>query len=230
MHPSMKGVRAVFFDAVGTLLLPAEPVAATYRKIASHHGLDLDEITIRDRLIAAFERQERVDHAAMWRTNEAREIQRWQSIVSETLAQADNPLACFEELWAWYSDAKAWTANPETAEILGVLHQRGFTLGMASNFDARLNGIIGQMNEFALVRDRCVVSSLVTWRKPSAEFFAEVARVAGQEPEQVLFVGDDRRNDLEGAIASGFRGLLLDSQMKEEKGADRIRRLQELVV
>jgi putative hydrolase of the HAD superfamily len=227
MHPALQSVRAVFFDAVGTLLLPAEPVSATYRRIAARHGLNLDENTVRTRLVAAFERQELIDHQASWRTSEERERKRWETIVCETLREADDPLACFEDLWSWFSRPGAWMANPDTGEVLAILHQRGLILGMASNFDARLNGLISRIEAFALLEARCVVSSLATWRKPSRAFFAEVARVAGHEPGEILFIGDDRRNDLEGALAAGFRGLLLDKN--GEKSAERIHRLGELV-
>ena len=210
MHPSLNGIRAVFFDAVGTLLFPAEPVSATYRRIAAKQGIEIDEETVRSRLLPAFERQERVDHAGGWRTDEAREVERWRTIVTETLEEVPDPTACFQELWQWYSAPLAWQAHPQTAEVLTVLQQHGLILGMASNFDARLHQIIGQMQVFAPVRERCVVSSLTTWRKPASEFFAEVVRLSDSALEEVLFIGDDRRNDYDGAHAAGLRAVLLE--------------------
>ena len=84
-------VRAVFFDAVGTLLTPAEPVSATYRFVAQRHGAGLDEATIRARLRESFEKQERLDYQAGWRTNEPREAERWRTIVRETLREVADP-------------------------------------------------------------------------------------------------------------------------------------------
>jgi putative hydrolase of the HAD superfamily len=99
---------------------------------------------------------------------------------------------------------------------------------MASNFDARLVAIVKGVADLAPVRDRLVVSSLAGWRKPAAEFFHDVIRLAGVAKEQILFVGDDLRNDLEGARAAGLQGLLLDPSGKANSMA-RIATLAELL-
>jgi putative hydrolase of the HAD superfamily len=81
---------------------------------------------------------------------------------------------------------------------------------MASNFDARLRSIVGGIPELAPLRERCVVSSLVGWRKPSPSFFRAVAEAAGWVPEHILFVGDQPENDFDGAKAAGMLALLYD--------------------
>ena len=81
--------------------------------------------------------------------------------------------------------------------------------------------------ELAPARGRCVVSSLVGWRKPAPQFFAALVEAAGCQSHQVLYVGDDKRNDLDGATAAGLRAVLLDPAA-ENSGADRIRGLRDL--
>jgi putative hydrolase of the HAD superfamily len=90
------------------------------------------------------------------------------------------------------------------------LESRGLVLGIASNFDARLVRLLDGLPGLAAVRDRCVVSSLVGWRKPARPFFATVAAAAGCEPRAVLYVGDDPVNDLHGATAAGLPAALYD--------------------
>ena len=211
----LTGVRAVFFDAVGTLLYPAAPVAITYRHAALRHGVSIEEATIRHRLRDAFVRQEQLDQVTGWRTSEAREVERWRHIVHDTLREVDRPEPCFAELWDWFRNPSAWKTHPETAVVLAELSARGLTLGMASNFDARLAEIVSAKSELQPLATRLVISSLVGWRKPAPEFFAAIMATVPLAAEQILFVGDDRRNDYEGAIAAGMRAVLLSNESTE---------------
>lgn len=220
-------IQAVYFDAVGTLLFPAQPVAHTYAEFARRHGFDVDEKNFASAFRDAFARQERTDSLNNWRTDEARERARWQAIVADLIPNAAS-IACFEELWEWYGKPEAWRANPEFAEVLIELIQRGRTVGVASNFDSRLNSVLDATPELARLRDRCVISSLTGWRKPARDFFDAVVQNAGYTPSQVVYVGDDLRNDFHGATAAGLRAILYDPNGRGEVGL-RIRSLRDLL-
>lgn len=219
--------RAVFFDAVGTLLFPAASVHQTYADIGRRHGVVLPEGDVRLAFREAFARQERRDFQEGWPTDEARERARWRAIVGEVLPGPD-PEACFADLWAWFSTPEAWAPHPEAADVLAELAGRGLTVGVASNFDARLVGLVDALPALAPLRGRCVVSSLVGWRKPAGEFFQAVRQAAGCPADQILYVGDDLRNDVHGATAAGLRAVLFDPEGKAEDGP-RIRRLRDLL-
>jgi putative hydrolase of the HAD superfamily len=222
-------LRAVYFDAVGTLLTPADPVAATYRAAALRFGLDLDEATIRSRVWEAFEKQERLDHQQGWQASEAREAERWRSVIQETLRELADPSDCFHWLWEWYRSPDAWTVHPEAAGVLAELAKRGLIVGLASNFDARLGPIVAAKPELGLLKERCAISSLVGWRKPSEHFFREVVHRAGCAAAEILYVGDDVRNDYKGARAAGLRSILFDPADKSQE-AERILSFRELLV
>lgn len=201
------GVRAVFFDAVGTLITPREPVARTYAEFARRHGQDVAEERVRGTFREAFDRQEEIDRAAGWRTNEPRERARWLAIVSEVLSRTH---AYFDELWGWFATPAAWKIHPEAAEVILELTRRGLAVGIASNFDSRLLGLIDAFPELVPVRPRCAISSLIGWRKPAPEFFAYLIQLAGYPAAEILHVGDDPRNDVDGATAAGLRAILFD--------------------
>jgi putative hydrolase of the HAD superfamily len=219
--------RSVFFDAVGTLLFPRQPVAQTYAEVARRHGSRLTEADIRPRFRPAFARQEQIDESAGWRTDEDREKARWRAIVAETIPDADAD-SCFAELWAHFSRPDAWAVHEEAEGIFAELTRRGIVPGIASNFDARLTGLVEAIQTLAPVRDQCVVSSLVGFRKPAAEFFAVLPRAAGCQPGRMLYVGDDLRNDIEGAAAAGIRAVLYDPDGLSTDGR-RIRRLRDIL-
>jgi putative hydrolase of the HAD superfamily len=198
----------LFFDAVGTLLHPEPSAPAVYATVGRRFGSRLDESIIATRFRAAFRRQEEMDHANGLRTDEGREVARWRAIVREVLDDVTDAEACFAELYAHFARADAWRCVPETAEVLETLAARGHVLGIASNFDHRLRGLVEYLPALRAVR-QLVISSEVGWRKPAQEFFAEMCRQAGSTPEQILYVGDDLINDYRGARTAGMRTVLL---------------------
>lgn len=197
------GVRAVAFDAVGTLIVPAVPVLTTYRACGQRHGITVDDATLQGRFQAAVRREDALDRAAGWRTSEEREVRRWRAIVTATLGVT----ACFDELWAHFARSDAWRAGPAVGLLYDALGS-GLAVAVASNFDARLRPVLAGVVGLPGI-DRVVVSSEVGWRKPAAEFFAAVADSLGTDAEHVLFVGDDRANDYEAALAAGMRTALI---------------------
>lgn len=206
VHP---GIRAVFFDAVGTLLFPTPGALLVYSHVARRLGLDLSHTALRERFVAAYRAEEEADRAAGWVTSEAREVARWRRIVTETLSGVRYPDACFEELFEHFARPSAWTVNADAAAVLPALRDRGLILGLASNYDARLESVLAGHPELAPLRERVVISAAVGFRKPAAEFFREVVRAAGCDPREVLLVGDDLGNDYEGATAAGMEAVLL---------------------
>jgi putative hydrolase of the HAD superfamily len=205
----LAGVRAVFFDAVGTLIHPRPSAAEVYFAAAARFGSRLSLPAIAARFAAAFRHQEEHDLAAGLRTDEAREVARWRAIVGEVLDDVSDPQGCFRELYEHFARPDAWRVEPAAAAVLTELAGRGFTLGVASNFDHRLRLVLAGLPELRPIR-HVVISSEVGWRKPAAAFFRAVSEQAGVAAEQVLFVGDDFANDYEGARAAGLGAALLD--------------------
>jgi putative hydrolase of the HAD superfamily len=199
----------IFFDAVGTLIHSEPSAPAVYAAIGRRFGSRLDEAQIAPRFRAAFHRQEEADYANDLRTSEEREVARWQAIVGEVLDDVSDAETCFKALYAHFARADAWRCVPETAEVLATLAARGHVLGIASNFDQRLPGIVEQMPSLHPVR-YLVISSEIGWRKPAGSFFAQMCRKSGASVEDVLYVGDDPSNDYLGGRAAGLRVLILD--------------------
>ena len=201
----------VFFDAVGTLIHPDPPAPLVYAAAGRRFGGRLAEATIAARFRAAFRRQEELDRAGNLRTDEAREVARWRAIVCEVLDDISDTEMCFQELYAHFAQPGAWRCQPKSAAVLAALAERGHLLGIASNFDHRLRGLVENMPALRPVRD-LVISSEIGWRKPAPEFFAAMCRHAGSTPEQILYVGDDLVNDYQGARDAGMRAVLLATQ------------------
>jgi putative hydrolase of the HAD superfamily len=202
-------IRVVFFDAVGTLIHPRPSAVEVYVAVGRQFGSRLDAATIHDRFRAAFRRQEDYDRAHGYRTDNDREVRRWRTIVGEVLDDVSDADACFQALFAHFARPDAWACAPDTAAVLNELLDRGYQLGLASNFDERLHTVADGLPELRPLRYR-VVSAEVGWRKPDPRFFAKLAEAACVTAEQICVVGDDLANDYEGAAAAGMAAVLYD--------------------
>lgn len=227
--PLLTGVRALVFDAVGTLIHPDPSAAVVYAEIGRRFGSQLTPREIGPRFAAAFTREEAIDPALGLRTSEAREVLRWQRIVAEVLEDVRDPGACFRQLFEHFARPGSWRCDPNAAATLACLAQRGYTLGIASNYDRRLRTVVAGLPALRPVQ-HLVISSEVGWRKPAPEFFAAVARDVALAPAQIAFVGDDPANDYEGARRAGFPAILLDPKGRyRTTGPLRMHGLQDLL-
>jgi putative hydrolase of the HAD superfamily len=227
-QPLGPSVRAVFFDAVGTLIHPDPSAAEAYHAVGRRFGSQLSCAEVRRRFRAAFQAEEKRDAVAGLRTSEERELTRWRSIVPAVLDDVDDPDGCFAELYDHFARPCAWRIEPGTAETLDELARRGYQLGMASNYDRRLRTVVTGLAALAPV-NRLIISSEVGWRKPAAPFFAAMCASVGLAPAQVVLVGDDMGNDYDGARAAGLRAILFDPDGKFVAVRERVVRLSELV-
>lgn len=204
-------IRAVFFDAVGTLIEPWPSAIEVYEEMGRRHGSSLARSEIASRFRSAFRREDDIDRQAHWQTSEEREQRRWRHIVAAVLDDVKDGEACFRALWQHFARPEAWHCLEGADPVLAELERRGYTLGMASNFDSRLRSVAGGLMELRPVRS-LIISSESGWRKPAAQFFERVVNAARVSAEEVLFVGDDPLNDGEGSRAAGMGVALLGGE------------------
>lgn len=215
--PLLHGIRAIVFDAVGTVIHPKPSAPVLYAEVGWRFGSQRSAAEITPCFIAAFAREEAIDCANDLRTSEAREIERWRRIVAQVLDDVTDPAACFRALFEHFSRPEAWRCDADAAATIATLARRGYVLGMASNYDRRLRSVAAGLSALRPLQ-HLLISSEVGWRKPSPRFFLAVCQAFDLPPESILFVGDDLANDFEGARAAGLRAVLFDPK---EKHVDR---------
>lgn len=218
--------RAVFFDAVGTVLHPTPGAPAVYAEAAAGYGLTIDPATILARFREAFRREEVADERAGWETSEEREVARWRAIVRESLPGA--PDECSELLYYHFARPEAWCVPDEAVALFDHLTCRGLRLGLASNYDSRLDSVVAGRPELGPLARLVVISSRVGYRKPGARFFERLTALVGCRPDEVLLVGDDYENDYLGATAAGMRAVLLDPKGRHQEVPERVASLNDL--
>lgn len=213
--PSAPRPKVILLDAVGTVIEPFPGVADAYQAIGRSAGVEIDLATIRRRFqeaiglysVAAF--QSAQGAADPHRTDEAVEYRRWQSIVQHVLApNLPQRNAVFEMLWYHFSEPRNWQLFADVRPALAQLHQAGYRLGLASNFDRRLKPIAEELlGEFDL---ELFVSSEVGWVKPAEAYYAEVTRRLALRTEEILVIGDDYENDVAAPRRFGWQAWFLN--------------------
>ena len=219
----LKDVRAILFDAVGTLIYPDPPVRQVYFETGRAFGTKLLEQEIASGFSAAFTQRE----GQYTKTNQSLERQRWREIVSDVfhdIKDADEQL--FAALWDHFAQSENWGLYDDVEQAWKSVLQSGLIIGVASNFDDRLLNIFHDLSPL----DSCehlFWSAQLGHSKPSPKFFRAVEQQLGLRPHEILLVGDHPNNDREGAQAAGWNSLLLD-RFSEYDGNDRIQSLSEI--
>ncbi len=218
MNTEIPSLRAVVFDAVGTLITPDPPAGDAYHRVGQRHGSVQPVEEVRRRFTAAFRTTVRSVEDPH-RTDEPAEREFWRSVV-ETVFDELSPAAvepCFLELFEHFADPNAWRVYPDVAPTLRQLRSMGLTVAVASNFDRRLHAVFDRHSDLAAIEHR-FVSSEIGWRKPDARFFTTVCRELDCSPADVLYVGDDPSIDVAGAVAAGLPAILLRRSGPKETG------------
>jgi putative hydrolase of the HAD superfamily len=206
-------IKAVFFDAAGTLIKPARSVGESYAAIAAKHGKEVSSTNITERFRTCFDAAPRLAFpGATEDTVAALERDWWKSLVAQVF-EPWSPFVRFEEyfaeLFAYFASPNAWTLYPEVLETLTSLKERDLILDVISNFDSRLVRILDGLGAGAQF-ENIFVSSRVGYAKPDGRIFNAALSCHGLAPAQALHVGDSEINDLSGANQAGIKGILVE--------------------
>ena len=131
----------------------------------------------------------------------------WQKIVDDAglgLGQAD-----VEELNLW--DARMWTTQNDAMLAWQVeLKRRGFLTAILSNMGDSVHANIERGFDWLSRFDVLVWSYQLGFAKPDPAIYRRVLKDLGTEPEETVFI-DDKRINIEAAIALGMKGILFTS-------------------
>ena len=227
-------IKAVFFDAAGTLIKPARRVGESYAAIAAKYGKSVTPAELFERFRVGFDGAPPLAFPGAGTAEiAALERQWWKRLVGqifEPWGKFENFDGYFDELFEYFATPSAWLLYPESIETLDMLKQRGLRLAVISNFDSRLLKILSGL-EVGANFGEIFVSSAVGYAKPHPAIFNAALARFDLEPNQALHVGDSRTHDLEGAKNAGVKALLIDRELTAEAELDsnRISNLRQII-
>ena len=207
----MKGIKAVFFDAGGTLFQPHPSIGEIYAEVAGRHGLVIEPLHIEARFHTHWEKR---DGLASLTNHSTPQVERewWQSLVYDVFSEVgrfENFDGFFEELYDRFAGAGSWRLYPDALPILEKLKKKGKILGIVSNWDSRLLGICEGLGLTSCL-DFILASAVVGVAKPHPDIFKEALRRAGVLPEEALHIGDSLKDDVWGAQQAGIPAIFVD--------------------
>lgn len=200
-------VAVVTFDAAGTLLRPHPSVGAVYREVALCHGCDHPAQLLDQAFRDAFHHVSK-DPAVL--DPERRERDFWNRVVRHAFDSLGRAPArfepFFEELWETFAHGARWRVYEKTEDTLAALRQRGYRLGVLSNWDVRLHRVLaetGLRRHFEAV----TISSEAGAEKPDTAIFRRAEAAHAATAAQCLHIGDSLKHDVDGARGASWQVL-----------------------
>jgi len=205
-------IRAIFFDAGGTLIHLPRSVGYHYALVGKRVGLTLDGATLDQAFTAcwqempmrpAIEGPREDDDEGWWRELVDRVIDR----VAPETRELDRD-AFFEVAYSHFAEAGVWDLYPEVMEVLEALRPR-FDLAVISNFDGRLRMIFEHLG-LSKFFSHVFLSSELGADKPDPLIYRRALELSGVAPDEALHAGDDAVRDWQGAEAAGLSVFRLE--------------------
>src|SRR6267378_6388302 len=199
-------IKAILFDAVGTLFYLTKTVGDHYALVGDEIGLKLDAKKLDQAFHASWKQMPQRGAIDGPRENDDKGW--WRELVDLVLDRVAPSLSeidrdnFFEIAYEHFAEAGVWKLYPEVLGVLEQLQPR-FQLAIISNFDGRLRFILqhlGISKFFAHI----FISSEIGADKPDPEIFRRALKLAELKPDEVLHVGDDPQRDWEAASLAGL--------------------------
>ncbi len=206
-------LRAVFFDVGNTLVFPHPSVSEVCRQILAEEGHvhDLGAIDALMPLVDAFYEDRYRSDDTFW-TDEAETSQVWigmYSLLCRELGIEDEAERIALRVYDEFGRADRWRAYDDVIPAFRRLRDRGLRLGLISNWDKRLTGLMEGMGISPLL-DTIVSSAEVGLHKPDPRIFELACERLGVRPDECAHVGDHQYADVLGARTVGMFPILID--------------------
>jgi HAD superfamily hydrolase (TIGR01509 family) len=227
------GIRAVFFDLGGTLLVLRRDriFRSVLQEIGREAGLDRIHgtymslepwwlTTYSNRVLSPRQMEE------AYRDLDEKVFSKLFPGVGPSEAFQVSKLV--RKRWPDLEDKVPLELYPDVAPTLAKLAQTGYSLGLISNAPADTDRVVASLGleRFLGV---VVISGAVGYSKPNPEIFRIALREARVRPSEAIHIGDVYEADVVGARNAGMQGILLDRD-DAQSGLDcpRIRSLDEV--
>ncbi|HEX4964011.1 MAG TPA: HAD-IA family hydrolase [Thermoanaerobaculia bacterium] len=208
-------IQAVTFDVTHTLI-HAPHLGDLYSEVLRKHRVEIDPPAA-ERLVSQVW-QELACSADPGRDRFANhpEGERgwWRRFLERMCEHLEAPIPsrfAAAELFHRFGTAEAWEVYPEVPGVLAELAGQGLRLGVVSNWDHRLPGVLEELG-IAHFFGAITYSQKAGVEKPDPRIFLQALAALEVEPAAALHVGDGKLEDGEGAVAAGMSSLLLARQ------------------
>jgi putative hydrolase of the HAD superfamily len=221
---------AVFFDAGETLVHPEPTFPDLFADVLRREGHHVDAETVRDRVHVIFDRfRAAASSNDLWTTSPERSRRFWHEVYRiflDDLGVASDGL--IDAVYAAFTDLANYALFDDVRPVLDRLQGAGLHLGIVSNFEEWLDGLLEQVGVRSYFDVR-VISGIEGMEKPDPRIFELAIERAGVEPAASVYVGDNPEFDVDPARAVGMYPVLIDRRDRYPYApGTRIRSMDEL--
>jgi len=206
------GIKAVFFDAGNTLLLPHPSVEEVCVEVLASRG---HRPPLED-LRRGMERAERYYEKRYWSddsfwASEVKAAAMWSEMYALAVAEAgvEDSSTMGRLLYDEFGRGDRWALFPDVLPAMQELHGMGMRMGIVSNWDARLPGLCHHLG-LSRYLDFVISSANLGQIKPEASIFRSALGRVDVEAAAAVHVGDHYYADVLGARTAGIYPVLLD--------------------
>lgn len=205
---------AVFFDVGNTLIHPNPSVAHVCAEIlaAAGHVCVIGDIEALLPLVDDYYEDRYREDDTFWTCDDgAADV--WVGMYSLLcrrlgLDEAEAPVLA-RAVYDSFGSADRWRAYPDVVPAFERLKARGVSVGIISNWDTRLEGVLRGLGLGGLI-DVVVCSAVEGLHKPDPRIFELACARAGVSVFRSAHVGDHMYADVVGARACGMKPVLID--------------------
>ncbi len=200
----------ILLDAGGTLLHPNPTYEKIYKEVLDIHGIPKTEMEIDGavlRVLSKFNEQSE--------SNEDYQLQPsfWGPAVLRELGLEENAELLKDLLTAISTKVKMVIAQ-STIDICTTLNQRGYRLGIVSNWNGILADVLRGHDVLDLF-ESIVTSVEVGYAKPHRRLFEAALEDMEVSASEVVFVGESYAADMVGARRMQMKKILYDPRFRE---------------
>ncbi len=213
MAPHGGTLAGLTLDVGNTLLFPFPSLSAVYEETARACDLALpDDFGERCFASAWSTAQESRRPGLVYGTSDEEALDFWVEVNERLFAgrcvDGEQLRHFVGELYRRFSHGDVWRIAAELEGLLAACRRNGIRIGLLSNWDVRLRGILTELNLLTAV-DAVTISSEHGVEKPDRRIFRIALSALGTKAENTLHVGDSWADDVVGALSAGLSAAWL---------------------
>jgi putative hydrolase of the HAD superfamily len=205
--------RMVFFDAGMTLIQPVPEFRDGIQHVLHENGFEVKREDLEKHSADAVQYLISEIHSGRrYAVSDEADEEFWGDVYERLVSRLDysgDARALGLKIYYFYRQFHSFDLFPNSLPTLQILKERGFRLGVISNFSTMLQGVF-ELRGLRGFFDPFIVSAEVNMQKPDPEIYALAMERAGVAPDDCVMVGDNPVDDVRGAAAAGVRGVLID--------------------
>lgn len=217
--------KLVTFDVTGTLLKFRRTAGEQYVETGKKFGYKLNADVVQNNFLKHYKHFDKEypnfgSGTIGWKVW-------WKNVVSKCFTESYPGHLCdkdidnfFNDLIQSYNDNTGWKLANGSIELLDMLKSRNITLGVISNFDARLHNLLKEMKLYDYFK--FVITSYESGLlKPDSKIF-ELAESLGSSgtSDIKIHIGDHFDLDYKAALDAGWNSILISHSYDSENDTD----------